>query len=224
MKYVLRMKTTQTRDFSKHISLIYKRPGCSAFCNCYLVYFLPRSLQSLCISAHLSYLPDNYKTFNVWFTAQLFQCLVSFISRFCNLLPIWGIMPELQTHQLHWACTSQRGYFPRKAWLQMFISVWHYKKNLPQWLHILPTQLSSCLWLMHNRYYCSCFRCSCFSLLASITPWLERQWESCSFRGALIYFSIKRQTPKQRNRMSRGLRKPALCLLTPPQRMIPPWS
>lgn len=33
---------------------------------------------------------------------------------------------------------------------------------------------------MHNRYYCSCFRCSCFSLLASITPWLERQWESCS--------------------------------------------
>lgn len=129
MKYVLRMKTTQTRDFSKHISLIYKRPGCSAFCNCYLVYFFPCSLQSLCISAHLSYLPDNYKTFNVWFTAQLFQCLVSFISRFCNLLPIWGIMPELQTHQLHWACTSQRGYFPRKAWLQMFISVWHYKET-----------------------------------------------------------------------------------------------
>lgn len=77
----------------------------------------------------LRYWPDNYKTFNVWFTAQLFQCLASFISRFCNLLPIWGIMPELHTHQLHWACTSQRGYFPRKAWLQMFISVWHYKET-----------------------------------------------------------------------------------------------
>lgn len=67
---------------------------------------------------------------------------------------------------------------------------------------------------MHNRYYCSCFRCSCSSLLASITPWLEQQWESCSFRGALIYFSIKRQTPKQRKRWAEvSENQPCVCSL-----------
>lgn len=68
---------------------------------------------------------------------------------------------------------------------------------------------------MHNRYYCSCFRCSCSSLLASITPWLEHNEKAAALE-ALWSTSASRGRPQNKEeRMSRGLRKPALCLLTP---------